>query len=76
MDSDNREILKAITELTKVVELYHGDFREFRGVTTTKIASMEDDAKSARMWQKVQMICVVPVVGALHQVAQYLHWIK
>ncbi len=74
--SDDNEILKAITELTKVVETYHGDFREFRGVTQTKVNSLEEDAKSARLWQKIQVVCVIPVVGALHQLAQYLHWIK
>ena len=74
--SDDNEILKAITELTKVVETYHGDFREFRGVTQTKVNSLEEDAKSARLWQKIQVVCVIPVIGALHQLAQYLHWIK
>jgi hypothetical protein len=76
MSEDNKEVLKAITDLTRTVEQYHGDFREFRGVTETKVATLEADAKSTRLWQKVQAICVVPVVGGLHQVAQFLHWIK
>jgi hypothetical protein len=68
--------LKAINELTKVVETYHGEFREHRGVTETKVKSLEDDAKSAALWQKIQMVCVIPVVGALHQIAQHYHLIK
>jgi len=76
MSDDKTEILKAITELTKVVEMYHGDFREFRGVVGTKVASLEEDAKSTRLWQKIQAVCVIPVVGGLHQLAQYFHWIK
>jgi hypothetical protein len=76
MTDDNAEVLRAITELTKVVETYHGDFREFRGVIKTKVKSLEDDAKSTRLWQKIQAICVLPVVGGIHQVAQYFHWIK
>ena len=74
--SDDNEVLKAITELTRTVETYHGDFREFRGEIKTKVKSLEEDAKSARLWQKVHAICVVPVVGGLHQVAQHFHWIK
>jgi hypothetical protein len=76
MTDDNVKILEAITELTKTVETYHGDFREFRGVVTTKVTALEDDAKSSRLWAKIQMVCVIPVVGALHQVAQHYHWIK
>lgn len=76
MADDNLEILKAITDLTKVVEEYHGDFREFRGEIKTKVETLEEDAKSTRLWQKIQAVCVVPVVGGLHQAAQYFHWIK
>lgn len=76
MTDDNVKILEAITDLTKVVETYHGDFREFRGVTETKVTALVDDAKSNRLWQKIQMVCVVPVIGALHQLAQHYHWIK
>jgi hypothetical protein len=76
MPDDKTEILKAITELTKVVETYHGDFREFRGEMSTKVKSLEDNDKSTRLWQKIQAVCVIPVTGGLHQLAQYLHWIK
>jgi len=76
MTDDNKEVLKAITELTKIVELYHGDFREFRGEIKTKVESLEGSAKSDRMWSRIQAVAVVPVVGTLHQIAQYLHWIK
>jgi hypothetical protein len=76
MTDDNVKILEAITDLTKTVETYHGDFREFRGEIKTKVDSLEDDAKSTRLWQKIQMACVVPVIGALHQIAQHFHWIK
>lgn len=76
MSDDNAEVLKAITELTKVVEIYHGDFREFRGEIKTKVKSLEEDAKSTRLWQKIQAVCVVPIVGGLHQIAQHFHWIK
>ena len=76
MTDETSKILEAITDLSQKVETYHGDFREFRGVTTTKVASLEDDAKNSRYWQRVQMVCVIPVVGALHQIAQYFHWIK
>jgi hypothetical protein len=76
MADDNLEVLKAISELTRVVETYHGDFREFRGEIKTKVEVLEDDAKSTRLWQKIQAVCVIPVVGVLHQLAQYFHWIK
>jgi hypothetical protein len=74
--SDDSEVLKAIAELTRVVETYHGDFREFRGVTATKVNALEEDAKSTRLWQKIQMGCVLPVVAGLHQIAQHFHLIK
>jgi hypothetical protein len=77
MTDDNKsEILKAITDLTKTVEEYHGDFREFRGEIKTKVANLEADAKSARFWSRVHAVAVVPVVGTVHQVAEYLHWIR
>lgn len=75
-ESSEVRILKAIGELTKTVETYHGDFREFRGEYSTKVGSLEEDAKNDRFWQKVQACCIVPVIGGLHQLAQYLHWIK
>jgi hypothetical protein len=76
MTDETAKILEAITELSQKVETYHGDFREFRGVTDTKVKSLEDDAKSSALWQKIQMVCVIPVVGALHQIAQHYHLIK
>ena len=76
MSDDNSEILKAIAELTKTIEMYHGDFREFRGEHSTKVKVLEENVKSDRFWHKVQTGCVIPVVGGLHQLAQYLHWIK
>jgi hypothetical protein len=76
MTDDTLVVLKAITDLTKVCEAYHGEFREFRGVTETKVAALEDDAKSSRTWQKIQAVCVLPVVGVIHQVAEHFHWIK
>ena len=74
--SDNTEVLKAINDLAKTVETYHGDFREFRGTYTEKVSVLEEEAKSEKFWRKVQMICVVPVMGGLHQMAQYFHWIS
>ena len=76
MSEDSSEILKAIANLAKTVETYHGDFREFRGEYVTKVTVLEDNAKTDRFWHKVQAVCIVPVVGGLHQLAQYLHWIK
>jgi hypothetical protein len=76
MPEDNSKVLEAITALTKTVEQYHGDFREFRGEIKTKVETLETDAKSDRFWARVHAIAVVPVVGGLHQAAQYFHWIK
>jgi hypothetical protein len=76
MADDNTEVLNAIAKLAKTVEEYHGDFREFRGEIHTKVQSLEDDAKNTRLWQKIQAVCVLPVVGGLHQLAQFFHWIK
>jgi len=76
MGADNADVLKAIQELSSKVETYHGDFREFRGEYVQKVSVLEEDAKSEKFWRKVQMVCVVPVMGGLHQLATYLHWIK
>jgi hypothetical protein len=76
MSVDNEQILQAVLDLTKEVSEHNAQFREFRGVTDTKVKSLEDDAKNSALWQKIQMVCVIPVVGALHQVAQHYHWIK
>lgn len=72
----NEDILKAVTELNKTVEKYHGDFREFRGEYVVKVKALEDDAKSQKLWHKVQTLCVIPVVGVLHQIAQHFHLIR
>lgn len=85
--SDNTEVLAAITKLTQTVEQYHGDFREFRGETTQKMIAFEsrvsdieqtakDDLKATRLWGNIKVICVLPVVGVLHQVASHFGWIK
>lgn len=76
MGDDTATVLKAITTLTEKVEEYHGDFREFRGAYIEKVSVLEEEAKNEKFWRKVQMVCVVPVMGGIHQVAQYLHWIK
>lgn len=76
MGADNADVLKAITTLTEKVEEYHGDFREFRGKYMEKVKVLEEDAKNDRFWRKLQMVCVIPVTGAIHQAAAYFHWIK
>ncbi len=76
MSDDNKEVLKAITDLTRTVEQYHGSFREFRGEIKTKVASLDEDAKNTRLWQKIQAVCVIPVISGVHQIAQHFHWIK
>jgi hypothetical protein len=82
MSVDNSDVLQAITALTKTVEQYHGDFREFRGTVSTKIETIETEMSDAkeqiskdRLWQRIQIGCVVPVVGVLHQIAEHFHWI-
>jgi hypothetical protein len=83
MDVGNAELLRAINTLTSKVEMYHGDFREFRGAQIAKNDAadlgrkeLSDSVKTDRMWMKIQAVCVVPVLGGLHQAAQWLHWIK
>ena len=76
MSENNLEVLKAIRDLAEKVETYHGDFREFRGTYVQKVSVLEEEAKSEKFWRKVQMVCIVPVMGGIHQLAQYLHWIK
>jgi hypothetical protein len=76
MNDETVIVLKAINDLTKEVSEHNAQFREFRGEMATKVKSLEEDSKSTRTWQKIQAICVVPVVGGIHQVASYFHWIK
>jgi hypothetical protein len=78
MSDDNKEVLQAITILTSKVEEYHGDFREFRGEIKArvedvehKIQVIEDGASSDRKWMRIQSAAVIPVVGALHQLAKH-----
>lgn len=81
-DQTSTQILQAITSLTRTVEQYHGDFREFRGSVTTQLESMtvadkatDKRADNDRMWMKIQAVCVVPVMGLLHQIAVHFGWI-
>ena len=75
MGVDNSDVLQAIAELTRTVEVYHGDFREFRGETKTKVESIENSTKNDRLWMRIQSVCVIPVVGGLHQIAKHFGWI-
>lgn len=73
---DNSEILKAITDLTKTVELYHGDFREFRGEQSQRTKALEEDLKNEKFWSTFKTVCVLPVIGVLHQIASHYGLIK
>lgn len=79
----NEQILEAILQLKDIVSENNAQFREFRGKQTAEVesvkaevAELEDDAKSDRRWSKVYTICVLPVVGILHQIAAHFHWIR
>lgn len=69
-------VLAAINNLTQKVEAYHGDFREFRGAQTAKVKALEDEAKSAKLWGRIQKVVTIPLLAVLHQGAQYIGWIK
>jgi len=72
----NEMVLQAITKLTEKVEEYHGDFREFRGNTAVRIEGLEQAAKDAKFWNNVKVVCVLPTVTVLHQIAVHFGWIK
>lgn len=76
MAVDNEQILTAILDLTKVVSEHNAQFTEFRGSTQVRIDSLESDAKEQRLWNNIKMICILPVVAGLHQVAAHFGWIK
>lgn len=76
MGVDNSDVLKAINELAEKVEQYHGDFREFRGSQTVEVNTLKKEAESNRFWLKVQAVCIVPLMGGVHQVAQHFGWLK
>jgi len=76
MDGDTEIVLKAISDLAGKVETYHGDFREFRGSYQEKVETIEEQIKSDKFWQRVQMVCVVPIVGVGHQILAHFGWIK
>lgn len=75
-DVSNGEVLRAITDLSKQVETYHGDFREFRGATKVKVAVLEKSAADDKFWANVKVICVLPAITVLHQIAAHFGWIK
>ena len=75
-DVSNAVVLQAVTNLAMKVEAYHGDFREFRGEAKTQIVGLESSVKDAKLWSNVKLFCVLPVAGALHQIAQHFGWIK
>lgn len=72
MPVQNEEILKAITDLSTRVETYHGDFREFRGATNERVTNLEEDFKTAKNWETFKIIGVIPIVTALHYLANRL----
>ena len=68
-------IMDALRDNTTKLTDLHGDFREFKGVQETKVAALEDAAKSDRFWGRVQTVAVLPIVGSLHQIARHFGWI-
>jgi hypothetical protein len=77
MDQDaEARILTAITSLTKTVEEYHGDFKEFRGETKIRVQAIEEDMKNDRMWSTIKTVVVVPVIAIIHQVGAHFGLIK
>lgn len=60
---------------SKLTEL-HGDFREFKGIIDTKVDTLETQAKSDKFWGRVSNVAVLPVVAALHQIANHFGLIK
>jgi hypothetical protein len=77
VEPDQFKILfDAIQDGNKKVDNLHGDFREFKGVMTTKVKQLETDAQNDRFWGNVKTLVVIPVVAGLHQIASYIGWIK
>ena len=44
--------------------------------TIARVETIESDAKFRKKVNTVFMVGVIPVVGALHQLAVFFHWIK
>lgn len=69
-------ILDSLSTLNNKLDDLHGDFREFRGIITTKVASLEKDRDNENLWTNVKVIAVLPVVAALHILASKVGLIK
>jgi hypothetical protein len=77
MDPDQlNSILGGIDKLGDKVSNLHGDFREFRGIMSTKVEALEGQAKSDRMWNRIQTVAVVPLIAAIHAAASKYGFIK
>lgn len=69
-------ISDARAEMIAAVGSLHTEFSGFKAETEARVDALEEDARSAKLWHRIQTVCVVPVVGALHQVASHFGWIK
>lgn len=70
------QLFQLCQSMASKLDEIHGDFREFKGATTTKVEALEKAQDSQAFWSKVQTICVIPVIAVFHQIAAHFGWIK
>jgi hypothetical protein len=77
MDSDQFSLLyNTLQDTNTKLDAMHGDFREFKGNIEVRVTASEKQADTDRRWSRIQTIVVIPVIGAIHQLAAHLGLIR
>lgn len=58
------------------LDAMHGDFREFKGRMDVEVEALKSEAKSQRLWSRIQTVAILPLVAALHEIASSMGLIK
>lgn len=72
MNQDEFRILLARLDVQDdKLDAIHGDFREFKGATEQKILMIQDQAKSDRLWHRIQTAGIVPIIGIFRELLRH-----
>ena len=77
MDTNiENQLFQLCQNMSLKLDSIQGDFREFKGIMSTKVETLEETQKRENLWSNIKTICVIPVIACLHQIAYYLNWIR
>ena len=71
-DDQFKLLLDRLDAQTEKLGDIHSEFREFKGGMDAKVGSLEDEARTDRMWGRIQTVAILPIVTVLHIISKKL----